>query len=512
MKINLNVTNNILFWLKHYQEIVPEKTFIFSIDQNINVSYKAAFQTCCRIGNFLKVRKIKANDRIALLSNNSIEHLLTYFGVMSYGATICTINVEMNQNNLNYILNRIAPKLVLYDNITLLPDSLSEYDSLPLGSWTNSISGSFFEKLDKVSKNDFGLPVNEPDDTASIFFTSGTDAKPKGVLISFLNLTKNTIAITERFGINEKDRILEFRSFNWMSAQVLSGLGSLCNGSTLFFALKFSVTKYFTWIRAFKATIATGNPTSINMLINRPLSLKRNEISHLRFITSSSSPLFIKDWKKFETLYDIPILQGYGASECGWIAGSNENSRRLGSVGVPLQYQNVKIVDRSGKRLPANVQGMVVIRSNISNIQNRYLGDDVEIKTDSEGRIVTGDIGFIDEEGFLFITGREKDLIIIGGINISPIEIENVLMELTEIAAAAVFGISERIFGEKIVAFVVPDHNVDLDMEKIYDHCQRRLTKIKVPKKIDIINSLPKTERGKLDKKIMNKIWLDMNG
>ena len=148
MKINLNVTNHILFWLKHYQEIVPEKTFIFSIDQNINVSYKAAFQTCCRIGNFLKVRKIKANDRIALLSNNSIEHLLTYFGVMSYGATICTINVEMNQNNLNYILNRIAPKLVLYDNITLLPDSLSEYDSLPLGSWTNSISGSFFEKLD----------------------------------------------------------------------------------------------------------------------------------------------------------------------------------------------------------------------------------------------------------------------------------------------------------------------------------------------------------------------------
>ena len=112
----------------------------------------------------------------------------------------------------------------------------------------------------------------------------------------------------------------------------------------------------------------------------------------------------------------------------------------------------------------------------------------------------------------MFITGREKDLIIIGGINISPIEIENVLMELTEIAAAAVFGISERIFGEKIVAFVVPDHNVDIDMEKIYDHCQRRLTKIKVPKKIDIINSLPKTERGKLDKKIMNKIWLDMNG
>jgi acyl-CoA synthetase (AMP-forming)/AMP-acid ligase II len=162
--------------------------------------------------------------------------------------------------------------------------------------------------------------------------------------------------------------------------------------------------------------------------------------------------------------------------------------------------------------LPANVQGMVVIRSNISNIQNRYLGDDVEIKTDSEGCIVTGDIGFIDEEGFLFITGREKDLIIIGGINISPIEIENVLMELTEIEAAAVFGISERIFGEKIVAFVVPDHNVDLDMEKIYDHCQRRLTKIKVPKQIDIINSLPKTERGKLDKKIMNKIWLDMNG
>ena len=507
MKINSNEKNHIFFWIRHYQRYQPEKTFIFSIDQNINVSYREAYKICCKIGSFLKERKIKANDRIVLLSNNSIEHLLTYFGVMSYGATICTINVEMNQINLNYILERIAPKLVLYENISFLPDTNLDFETLPLGSLSRRIPGSFFEKLDKVSNHDFGLPVNETDDTASIFFTSGTDTKPKGVLISFLNLAKNTIAISERFGIKGEDRILEFRSFNWMSAQVLSGLGSLFNGSSLFIAKKFSVSKFFNWIRTFQATIATGNPTTINMLISRPSSLKHDEIPHLRFLTSSSAPLLVEDWKRFEGLYGIPISQGYGASECGWIAGSNEKNRRLGSVGRPLNYQNVTISDQAGNNLPANVQGMVVIGH--TETQNRYFVDDAKIRTDTLGRIVTGDIGYIDEDGFLFLTGREKDLIIIGGINVSPIEIENVIMELTEIVEAAVIGIKEQIYGEEIIAFVVPVADAGLSSDEVLAHCRQKLARVKIPRSIEFIDILPKTERGKLDKKGLKKIWTD---
>ena len=141
MKINSNEKNHIFSWIRHYQRYQPEKTFIFSIDQNINVSYREAYKICCKIGSFLEERKIKANDRIVLLSNNSIEHLLTYFGVMSYGATICTINVEMNQINLNYILDRIAPKLVLYENISLLPDTNLDKDPRGKVSKSKLVSG-----------------------------------------------------------------------------------------------------------------------------------------------------------------------------------------------------------------------------------------------------------------------------------------------------------------------------------------------------------------------------------
>jgi acyl-coenzyme A synthetase/AMP-(fatty) acid ligase len=243
------------------------------------------------------------------------------------------------------------------------------------------------------------------------------------------------------------------------------------------------------------------------MLTSRPSSLKHDEIPHLRFLTSSSAPLLVEDWKRFEGLYGIPISQGYGASECGWIAGSNEKNRRLGSVGRPLNYQNVVISDQAGNNLPANVQGMVVIGH--TDTQNSYFGDDAEIRTDSLGRIVTGDIGYIDEDGFLFLTGREKDLIIIGGINVSPIEIENVIMELTEIVEAAVIGIKEQIYGEEIIAFVVPVADAGLSSDEVLAHCRQKLARVKIPRSIEFVNSLPKTERGKLDRKGLKKTWSD---
>ncbi|HJO45369.1 MAG: class I adenylate-forming enzyme family protein [SAR324 cluster bacterium] len=510
MRIDTKENNQIQSWFKHHKNLRPEKTFIFSIDQKKKVSFNEAYKINCQISNFLKERKIKANDRIALLSNNSIEHLMTYLGVMSYGATVCTINIESNPTNINNILNRIAPRLILYEASLGLLNFETSIETLPLGFWQDQKTESFFKKLHYITDADIGLSLNNPEDIASIFFTSGTETKPKGVICSFEDLVRNTIAVVESFGIKKEDRILEFRSFNWMSAQVLSGLGSLCMGSTLLLARKFSVSQYFNWIKNFQATIATGNPTTINMLNNRPTSLSSDEIPHLRFMTSSSAPLLVEDWKRFEALYEIPISQGYGASECGWIAGSNEKNRRLGSVGRPLKYQNVKIIDNAGKCQPENIQGNIAINPS-KNKEYLYLGEDGEIKTDGVGSLITGDIGYIDDDGFLFVTGREKDLIITGGVNVSPLEIENVLMELDSIVEAAAIGIKDQIYGEQVVAFVVLLDGVDEKREKILDHCQQKLAKMKIPRLIEFLDKLPKTTRGKLDRNKLKNIYSNLN-
>jgi acyl-coenzyme A synthetase/AMP-(fatty) acid ligase len=246
------------------------------------------------------------------------------------------------------------------------------------------------------------------------------------------------------------------------------------------------------------------------MLNNRPTSLSSDEIPHLRFLTSSSAPLLVEDWKRFEALYEIPISQGYGASECGWIAGSNEKNRRLGSVGRPLKYQNVKIIDNAGKCQPENIQGNIAINPS-KNKEYLYLGEDGEIKTDGVGSLITGDIGYIDDDGFLFVTGREKDLIITGGVNVSPLEIENVLMELDSIVEAAAIGIKDQIYGEQVVAFVVLLDGVDEKREKILDHCQQKLAKMKIPRLIEFLDKLPKTTRGKLDRNKLKNIYSNLN-
>ncbi len=507
--------NRISDWLVNNSRNHPDKVFIHSINQEKSITYGEAYDCCCRIGSYLNELGLVANDRVALLSNNSLEHLMGYFGVMAYGATICTIHVEMNALYLDDILRQISPKLVLFeDNADLdLSSAPVEADVLPLGSWQakGSEGGGFFGQLAETDDQSGLRPVNGPDDIAEIFYTSGTTSAPKGVMCSFDQLCENTDSIMDGFAITGEDRILDYRSFNWLSAQILSATGPLSRGATILLGRKFSASKLFDWIREFKATIATGNPTIINMLINRPADVSAADIPHFRYITSSSAPLLVRDWEKFEEMYGLSIAQGFGASEAGWLAASNEKTRRKGSVGKPLPYHQIRIVDDQGNGLPSNETGRIELGRDPATAY-RYIDNNQPAQLAENGFIQTGDVGHLDEEGFLFVTGREKDLIIRGGVNISPVEIENVVSELAEVSQAAAIGVADKIYGEEIVLFVVPASGSSIDIETVRRHCQSKLNKAKIPKYIEIIGDLPKTDRGKMDRKSLQELWSGGSG
>jgi acyl-coenzyme A synthetase/AMP-(fatty) acid ligase len=253
-------------------------------------------------------------------------------------------------------------------------------------------------------------------------------------------------------------------------------------------------------------TVAAGNPTTINILLNTEGDAHRDNLPSLRFLTSSSAPLTIEEWRRFEDRFGIPIAQGYGSSETGWIAAIPGEVRRLGTVGQPLPYHRLAIVDAEGRMLPAGAIGQVEI-GGFDNHHYRYLADDGSVKVNGHGRVRTGDLGMLDADGFLALTGREKDLIIRGGVNISPLEIDSILMQREELIEVATVGVPDAVYGEEVVSYVVGRPGAAIDVADLLRYCGSVLPAFKAPKEIVVSASLPKTERGKLDRKVLVAQW-----
>jgi acyl-coenzyme A synthetase/AMP-(fatty) acid ligase len=493
-------------WIARAAARDPAKPWIISADDGRTVSYAQLHEHTRRIASALRTRGLDRNDRVALLSNNSIEHLICYLGVMAYGATICTVHVEMNRNQLDNIFERLRPRLVLYQDDLGLDDLLATVTTprLRLGIAGESGADTFFDDTARQAPSDARTDAG-PDDDAVILFTSGTSARPKGVVLNYREHLLNIDPSADGFGISATDRVYDFRSFNWASAQLLGALVPVNRGATLVMAQKFSASRFFQHLREHRVTISAGNPTTINILLNSDGTAHRDNLPALRFLTSSSAPLTVEEWRRFEERFGIPIAQGYGSSESGWISAIPGEARRHGTVGRPLGYHNVAIVGAKGL-LRSGTIGHVEI-GGFSNHDYRYLADDGRVIVSCRDRMMTGDLGLIDEDGFLRLTGRARDLIIRGGVNISPLEIDSFLMQHPALIEVATVGVPDAIYGEEVVSYVVARPDADIDVVALLRYCGDGLPAFKAPKRIVLTVSLPKTERGKLDRRALAERW-----
>ncbi len=494
----------------HYRARDPRKTAIVDLDSGSEIDFGGLDQMTTDIAAYLKGRGIGKGSRVLLLSEENLEKLLIWFGVWRLGAVICPINIEINEKQMAEVTAAIDPALIFHHK-DIDCDALvggAKSPRIRFGSWSPAgavdAEDHFFSALPRGRSPDEIPERNLAQDISCIFCTSGTTDKPKIVVYDHAAYWLNGLSTLEFLGLGEDDRTLEYRSFGWNSAQILSLMPFLQKGPTLCIAKRFSHRRFFEWIEKYGITFAAGVPTVVSMLLNTPLGTTAKDIPTLRLMTCSTAPLTAQQWTRFEAMYGVTLLQLYGMSEAGWICGNRHYRRKIGTVGLSALHQEVEIVDAQGRPCPPGVEGEITAGGPQTAIG--YLRYDGTIEPVRGKRIKTGDLGIIDADGFVRITGRSKDLIIRGGVNIAPMEIDEVLLKHTGILDAAAVGVPDKIYGEEVVCYVVAkDEN--LDEASVLDHCRKHLPQAKMPKQVIIVPDLPKNDRAKVLRDKLKEDW-----
>jgi acyl-coenzyme A synthetase/AMP-(fatty) acid ligase len=506
----------------YYRDRDPAKTAIVDLDCGSAITFSELDRITVDIAGLLKSRGVVKGSRVLLLSDENLEKLLLWFGIWRLGAVVCPLNIEINEKVLADLASVVNPVLVLWHR-NLAIDALVGDCPAPrirFGAWSASGAADpqdeVFSRLCKTDAAD--LPErNNPQDIACIFCTSGTTSRPKIVVYDHCAYWLNGLSTLEFLGLTEDDRTLEYRSFGWNSAQVLSLMPFLEKGLTLHIAKRFSRSRFFGWIAQYGITFAAGVPTVLNMLLNNPPSPagegregaegreSANDLPSLRLMSCSTAPLTAQQWLQFEEIYGVKLLQMYGMSEAGWVCGNRTYKNRIGTVGVPALHQEFAIVDADDRPCPPGVEGEVTAGGPHTAIG--YLLDDGTIEPIRPNRIKTGDLAIEDADGFIRVTGRTKDLIIRGGVNIAPVEIDDVLLKHPGILEAAAVGVPDKIYGEEVICYVVAKSGVGLTESAVSRHCEAFLPVPKMPKQIFIVADLPKSDRGKVLRDRLREDW-----
>jgi acyl-coenzyme A synthetase/AMP-(fatty) acid ligase len=498
--------------LRKYRDRDPDKLALVDLDQDTSITYGELDEVVGRVARHLRSLGLKAGDKIALLSDERLEKLILWLGIWRLGAVVCPLNVEINKTYISEILGNIEPSLALWhedlDGAALTAGLACP--AIRFSRWSpdgeeRSDSDEYFAQLARLPDGGEVDFDNGPHDMAAIFCTSGTTSKPKCVVYNHLSYWLSGLSTLDMLGLTEDDKTLEYRSFGWNSAQVLSLMPWLETGLTLHIANRFSHSRFFEWIKKHEITFAAGVPTVVNMLLNEPLGVTAEDVPSLRLMTCSTAPLSPDQWAKFEQMYGVTLLQLYGMSEAGWICGNRHYRRRMGTVGPPAKHQDFRIVDGDGNQCPPGVEGEVTVggpQTCLGTISPEGVFEDL-----SEARIPTGDLAVMDEDGFVTVTGRTKDLIIRGGVNIAPLEIDNVLLSDSRVLEAAAIGVPDAIYGEEIACYVVVKPGETLGEDDVRGHCAATLAAFKVPKMVYFIDDLPKSDRGKIRRDDLKELW-----
>lgn len=480
---------------------LAKKTFLFWEDEEF--SYSRLLDTARRIGSSLANKGLDKDDKVCIWLQNRPEFLYMMFGCAFSGTVLVPINTQFKAEEAQYIIENSEAKMLVtqpeYAEMAakMRPNcpKLKEIvvvDQAPAGATPFS---ELYEPAKSVDRE-----IAE-DDIAGIIYTSGTTGYPKGVLLTHKNYLTNARQIAEAAKMTEADRFMCILPLFHVNGQLVTVLGPLYAGGNMILSKGFSPKDFLARLAKYQATAFSGVPTIYAILNNQP-DAEKFDLSRLRFCICGAAPMPVEVFETFERKYKAFILEGYGLSEgtCASSINPLEGARKIGSIGVPLKGQEMKIFDDKDQELASGQVGEIVVRGD-NVMKGYYRNQKATEDTLKGGWLHTGDLGYQDPDGYFFIVGRKKEMIIRGGENIYPKEVEEVLYKHPGVMDAAVVGLPDKIWGEEVAAFIVPKAGASMTEPEMIEYCKSRLANYKCPRKVFFWEALPKTATGKVQKR-----------
>jgi malonyl-CoA/methylmalonyl-CoA synthetase len=457
-----------------------------------------------RIANLLASLKLPAGSRVAVQVDKSVEALCLYLATLRAGHVFLPLNSAYQQAEIDYFVENAEPAVVVCTpgNHGWIEPIARARGSKHVFTLADDGRGTLIEAA-AAQRDAFRTVTRRAGDLAAILYTSGTTGRSKGAMLSHGNLSSNAQVLNHYWRWRRGDVLLHALPIFHVHGLFVASHGALMSGSKMIWLPRFDPKEVVRHLP--RASVFMGVPTMYVRLLDEP-SFDAQTVRSMRLFVSGSAPLLTDTFKQFEARTGQRILERYGMSETVMLTSNPYDGNRVGgTVGLPLPGVSVRIVDDAGVELAAPEIGSIQVKG--PNVFSGYwrMPEKTREEFTDDGWFRTGDVGRWDANGYLSIVGRSKDLIITGGYNVYPKEIESYLDDMDGVAESAVIGVPHRDFGEAVTAVVVRKPGAVLDEAAIVASLKSRIAGFKVPKRVHVVDELPRNAMGKVQKNELRK-------
>jgi long-chain acyl-CoA synthetase len=476
------------------------------------ITYNQLKNQVDRLANAWKQFGIQKGERLGLMVSNQPFYVISYYAALKLGMIVVQINPHYTPRELLEIFHDsdVAYLVSEPENIEKVTYLQKSHSFRDIFVTQRTIESECFSCILDLIRHAEPLQetcsITAKEDIAVIQYTGGTTGKRKGAMLTHFNLIANVIQSKalygERMFVGEEIILTATPLYHVYGMTSGMNLG-IYIGATNVLVNKFDIKKVLEVIKAHRPTFFPGVPKMYNAFVHYP-EIDRYDLTCFKMCSSGSAPLPVEIIKKFEGLTGVSIGEGYGLSETSPTTHRNppEGLTKIGSIGIPVPKTDCRIVDDNGEDLPEKSIGELLIKG--PQVMLGYWNKPEETKQAlRDGWFYTGDLATMDEDGYFYIVGRKKEMIIVGGFNVYPQEVEGILYEHPDVLDAAVVGIPDKDSGELVKAFIVPKAGAEINSNELKSYCYQHLTRYKVPKQFEIIDSLPRNAVGKVLKRVL---------
>ncbi|MEK6983275.1 MAG: long-chain-fatty-acid--CoA ligase [Nanoarchaeota archaeon] len=491
---------------KQTAQKLPDKVAIEFEEQR--VTFNEIDSQANKVANAFRSLGISKGDRAAMFMPNSLELVYSLVGNFKNGSIVVPMNINFKEQEIHHILHDSGAKAIITDaeRLPIVKNVLSKLPELKqiiLVDGNEKDALNFNELVKKADDKEPNVTIRD-EDYSIIFYTSGTTGKPKGAALSQTNITSNLKALEQAWKWTKDDVFLLTLPLYHIHGIGVALCGSLYVGNFTILKKKFAAEEVLETIHKRKSTLFMGVPTMYFKLIEVD-GLEKYDISSMRLFVSGSAALSRDLFYKLKKSFGHKVLERAGMSETMMNFSNPYDGERIpGSVGPCLPGVKVRITDKNYNDVAFNTEGEILLKG--PNVFSGYWNKPNYNKhCFKDGWFITGDVGKIDENGYVYIIGRSKDVIISGGINIYPREIEDVIESMPQVKECAVIGVPDKEFGESVKAFVVLNGGSKISEDDIINYCKEKLASFKKPKFVEFLDVLPKNTMGKIIKEELRK-------